>query len=71
VIFGRPPALFAAAFAAIVNAVVLLQLGGVTLTTEQVAGLNVAFSALIALIAGTPLTDHEALAAAAARRAAK
>ena len=69
-ILGRPPALFASAFAAIVNAIVFLGLFGIALTDQQIAGLNVAFTAIIALIAGTPITNHEALAkAAAARRA--
>ena len=40
------------------------------LTTEGIAALNVAFGALIALVAGTPLTDHAALADAAAARKA-
>jgi hypothetical protein len=71
VILGRPPALFASVFAAVINVVVGLNLFGVTLTAEQIAGLNAAFLAILALIAGTSLTDHEALAAAAARRAAK
>lgn len=66
-ILGRPPALFAAAITAVLNAIVLI--GVITLDTAQIAGLNVAAGALIALIAGTPITDHKALAAASAHRA--
>ena len=58
------PAIFA--FAALVNVGVIVF--GVQLTTEGIAALNVAFGALIALVAGTPLTDHAALADAAASR---
>ena len=67
-ILGLSPALFVAAFAAIVNVGVIVF--GVQLTTEGIAALNVAFGALIALVAGTPLTDHAALADAAAARKA-
>jgi len=67
-IFGRPPALFAAAISAILNAIVLIHI--VTLDAQQIAGLNVAAAAIIGLIAGTSLTDHAALAAAQEKRVA-
>lgn len=65
-ILGRSPNLFVGAITAVLNAVVLL--GLVQLDAAQLAGLNIAAASLIALIAGTPLTNHQAIADAAATR---
>ena len=68
-ILGRPINLFLGAITAVINAAVLL--GVVTLTPEQIAGLNTLAAAIITLLAGSDRIQAANGAAAAARAAKK
>lgn len=67
-ILGRSPATWATLVAAALNVAVVVL--GVALTAEQVGSLNAFALVVIALIANSSLTDHQALADAAVARKA-
>ena len=52
----REPALWTGAFSAVVNALVLFDV--LTMTTEELAGLNVAFAAVLSLVVRHAVTPN-------------
>lgn len=55
----REPALWTGAFAAVVNALVLFDV--IAPTTEQLAGLNVAFAAILSLVVRHAVTPNSSV----------
>ena len=67
-IFGRSPNLILGAVTAVFNVVVVFHIGGFAPTIEQIATTNVAFGAIIAVIANTDTIAVAAGKAASIRK---
>ena len=55
----REPALWTGAFSAVVNALVLFEV--IEVTSQQLAGLNVAFAAVLSLIVRAAVTPNQSV----------